>query len=396
MNDNTQRAGLFGEVRSLIRGNIRDYMMYIALVIIMGIFAILTDGGFLQARNISNLISQAGYVAVMAIGMTLILIICHIDLSVGYVAGVSGAIAAILMTQFHLNEWLTILIVLVIGLLIGLYQGILVTKVGVPAFVTTLAGMFIFRGIMNRLLQKTGTIIIPNEGFNALSNGFIPDIVEGAGFHVLTMIIGVIIVAAVAFSEVKKRNNKIKYNFEVPSFPIFVVKLIALSAIIMVIVWTLASFNGIPWTAVIVGVVLLIYNYMLNRTKLGRAIYGIGGNAQAAELSGINVKNVTLFAFCSVSVMAALGGILYASRLQSATTTAGVGFEMDAIASSYIGGVAVSGGIGKVTNTIIGTLIIMSLTNGMNLMNIDVSYQYIVKGVIFIIAVAFDVRNRKK
>ncbi len=396
MNDNTQKAGLFGEVRSLIRGNIRDYMMYIALVVIMGIFAILTDGGFLQARNISNLISQAGYVAVMAIGMTLILIICHIDLSVGYVAGVSGAIAAILMTQFHLNEWLTIIIVLAIGLLIGLYQGLLVTKLGVPAFVTTLAGMFIFRGIMNRLLQKTGTIIIPNEGFNALSNGFIPDVVEGMGFHVLTMIVGVVIVAAVVFTEVKKRNNKIKYNFEVPSFPIFVVKLIALSAIIMVIMWTLASFNGIPWTAVIVGVVLLIYNYMLNRTKLGRAIYGIGGNAQAAELSGINVKKVTLFAFCSVSVMAALGGILYASRLQSATTTAGVGFEMDAIASSYIGGVAVSGGIGKVTNTIIGTLIIMSLTNGMNLMNIDVSYQYIVKGVIFIIAVAFDVRNRKK
>ncbi len=395
MNDNTQKAGLFGEVRSLIRGNIRDYMMYIALVVIMGIFAILTDGGFLQA-NISNLISQAGYVAVMAIGMTLILIICHIDLSVGYVAGVSGAIAAILMTQFHLNEWLTIIIVLAIGLLIGLYQGLLVTKLGVPAFVTTLAGMFIFRGIMNRLLQKTGTIIIPNEGFNALSNGFIPDVVEGMGFHVLTMIVGVVIVAAVVFTEVKKRNNKIKYNFEVPSFPIFVVKLIALSAIIMVIMWTLASFNGIPWTAVIVGVVLLIYNYMLNRTKLGRAIYGIGGNAQAAELSGINVKKVTLFAFCSVSVMAALGGILYASRLQSATTTAGVGFEMDAIASSYIGGVAVSGGIGKVTNTIIGTLIIMSLTNGMNLMNIDVSYQYIVKGVIFIIAVAFDVRNRKK
>ena len=174
------------------------------------------------------------------------------------------------------------------------------------------------------------------------------------------------------------------------------IKIIALSAIIMVIMYTLASFNGLPWTAVIVGVVLLAYNYMLNRTKLGRAIYGIGGNAQAAELSGINVKKVTLFAFCSVSVMAALGGILYASRLQSASTTAGVGFEMDAIASSYIGGVAVSGGIGKVTNTIIGTLIIMSLTNGMNLMNIDVSYQYIVKGIIFIIAVAFDVKNRKK
>ena len=164
----------------------------------------------------------------------------------------------------------------------------------------------------------------------------------------------------------------------------------------MVIIWTLASYQGLPWTAVIVGVVLFVYNYMLNKTKLGRAIYGIGGNAQAAELSGINVKKVTLFAFCSVSVMAALGGVLYASRLQSATPTAGLGFEMDAIASSYIGGVAVSGGIGRVTNTIIGALVIMSLTNGMNLMGVDISYQYIVKGIIFIIAVAFDVRTRKK
>ncbi|MBQ8085386.1 MAG: sugar ABC transporter permease [Lachnospiraceae bacterium] len=396
MSENKQKIGLFQEVSSLMKNNIRDYMMYIALIFIMAFFAIQTNGGFLQARNISNLINQAGYVAVMAIGMTVILIIVHIDLSVGYVAGFSGAVAAILMTKYNVNEWVAILIVLVMGLLIGLYQGLLVTKVGVPAFVTTLAGMFIFRGLLNLSLQETGTIIIPNEGFNALSNGFIPDITEGAGFHVITMIIGVVIIAAVIYSEIKNRKNKQKYNFEVPSSTVFIVKLIALSVVIMVIIWTLASYQGIPWTAVIVGAVLLIYNYMLNKTKLGRAIYGIGGNSQAAELSGINVKKVTLFAFCSVSLMAALGGILYASRLQSATPTAGLGFEMDAIASSYIGGVAVSGGVGRVTNTIIGALVIMSLTNGMNLMGIDISYQYIVKGLIFVIAVAFDVRTRKK
>ena len=395
MNDGT-KAGLGGEVVSLVKNNIRDYMMYIALICIMAFFTIQTGGGFLQARNIANLVNQAGYVAVMAIGMTIILIICHIDLSVGYVAGFSGAVAAILMTKYHVNEWVAIVIVLIMGLLIGLYQGLLVTKVGVPAFVTTLAGMFIFRGLLNRSLQETGTIIIPNEGFNALSNGFIPDIVSGSSIHVLTMIIGVILVAALIWTEIKTRINKKKYNFEVISMPIFITKLVAISAIIMAIMWVLASYHGIPWTAVIVGIVLIIYNYMLNKTKLGRAIYGIGGNAQAAELSGINVKKVTLFAFASVSVMAALGGILYTSRLQSATPTAGVAFEMDDIASSYIGGVAVSGGVGRVTNTIIGTLVIMSLTNGMNLMNIDISYQYIVKGLIFIIAVAFDVRSRKK
>ncbi|MCR5701602.1 MAG: sugar ABC transporter permease [Lachnospiraceae bacterium] len=395
MGENKQAGGLGQEIVTLLKSNIRDYMMYIALVLIMGFFAFKTGGGFLQARNISNLINQAGYVAVMAIGMTIILIIVHIDLSVGYVAGFCGAVAAILMTKYNVNEWLAILIVLVLGLLVGLYQGLLVTRVGVPAFVATLAGMFIFRGLLNLSLQETGTIIIPNEGFNALSNGFIPDI-TGGSIHVLTLIIGIVIAVLMIFSEIKTRKNKLKYNFDVTSTPIFVAKLVVISAIIMVIIWTLAKYQGLPWTAVIVAVVLLIYNYMLNKTKLGRAIYGIGGNAQAAELSGINVKNVTLFAFCSVSVMAALGGVLYASRLQSATPTAGLGFEMDAIASSYIGGVAVSGGIGRVTNTIIGALVIMSLTNGMNLMGVDISYQYIVKGIIFIIAVAFDVRTRKK
>ena len=396
MSEKKQKMGLGHEMVSMVKTNIRDYMMYIALICIMAFFAVKTNGGFLQPRNIANLINQAGYVAVLAIGMTVILIIVHIDLSVGYVAGFCGAIAAILMTKYNVNEWLAILIVLILGVLIGLYQGLLVTKLGVPAFVTTLAGMFIFRGLLNLSLQETGTIIISNEGFNALSNGFIPDLPVNASFHVVTMIVGVLLVMAMIYSQIKDRKNKQKYHFEVCSTPIFVVKMVAFSAVIMVIMWTLAKFRGIPWTAVIVGVVLMIYNYMLNKTKLGRAIYGIGGNAQAAELSGINVKKVTLFAFCSVSLMAALAGILYTSRLQSATPTAGAAFEMDAIASSYIGGVAVSGGVGRVTNTIIGTLVIMSLTNGMNLMGIDISYQYIVKGIIFIIAVAFDVSTRKK
>lgn len=393
----TNKVGLGQEIATLVKENIRDYMMYIALVIIMAFFTWKTNGGFIQARNISNLINQAGYVAILAIGMTLILILKHIDLSVGYVAGFCGAIAAILMTQYGVNEWLAILIVLLIGLVIGLYQGLLVTRVGVPAFVTTLAGMFIFRGLLSLSLQKTGTIIVPNKGFNALSNGFIPDIPGlNLGVHALTLIIGVVAVVLVIFSQIKTRKNKIKYNFQVTSTPVFIFTLVFISAIIMAIIWVLAKYSGIPWAAVIVGVVLIIYNFMLNKTRLGRYIYGIGGNDQAAELSGINVKKVTLFAFCSMSVLAALSGVLYTSRLQSATPTAGLAFEMDAIASSYIGGVAVSGGIGKVTNTIIGALVIMSLTNGMNLMGVDISYQYIVKGIIFIIAVAFDVRTRSK
>lgn len=391
-----KKNGIGHEIVALLKSNIRDYMMYIALILIMGFFTFRTHGGFIQARNIANLINQAGYVAILAIGMTIILILKHIDLSVGYVAGFSGAVAAVLMTKYGINEWLTILIVLCMGLLIGVYQGFLVTRIEVPAFVTTLAGMFIFRGLLNLTLQETGTIIIPNAGFNALSNGFIPDIPAGTSFHLLTMLIGVTAVIILVVTQMRTRKNNQKYNFSVSSTPIFAVKLIFISAIIMVIIYVLASYNGIPWTAVIVGAVLFVYNYVLNKTRLGRYVYGIGGNEQAAELSGVNVKKVTMLAFCSMSTLAALAGILYTSRLQSATPTAGNAFEMDAIASSYIGGVAVSGGIGRVTNTIIGALVIMSLTNGMNLMGVDISYQYIVKGIIFIIAVAFDVQTRKK
>ena len=262
MEDKNQKVGLGQEIASMIKTNIRDYMMYITLVCIVLLFAALTGGGFLQARNIANLINQAGYVAVMAIGMTLILIIVHIDLSVGYVAGFCGAIAAILMTKYNINEWLAILIVLCVGLVIGLYQGLLVTRVGVPAFVTTLAGMFIFRGLLNLSLQETGTIIVPNAGFNALSNGFIPDLPVGAGFHVVTVIIGLIAVVCMVYSQIKVRKNNLKYNFKVSSIQVFIFKLVFISAIIMAVIWVLASYQGIPWTAVIVGVVLFIYNYM--------------------------------------------------------------------------------------------------------------------------------------
>ena len=391
--DVTKKENIGKELVTLLNANLRDYVMYIALVVIFIFFGVKTNGLFLSPRNLSDLVNQAGYVAVIAIGMTVILIIKHIDLSVGFVAGFLGAVAAIMMRS-GLPALVVIPIVLVFGIAIGYYQGTLVAKVGVPAFVVTLAGMFIFRGLLSLTTAATGTIIIKDEGYKAISNGYIPDLSIGNGIHVLTLALGIIVIVMVIFSEIKTRKNLRKYNFEVNSMPIVIGKVVFLSAIIMYIMWTLAGYKGIPWTAVIVVVVLLIYNFMLNKTRLGRYIYGIGGNAEAAELSGVNVKKVTMFAFCSVSMLAALGGILYSSRLAAATPQAGVAFELDAIAASYIGGVSVSGGIGRVTNTIIGAFVIMSLTNGMNLMGTDISYQYIVKGVIFILAVAFDIKTR--
>lgn len=390
-NSNT-KVGVGREVATLLKTNIRDYAMYIALVLIFLFFGFKTSGLFLSSRNLTDLINQTGYVAILAIGMTIILIIKHIDLSVGYVAGFLGAVAATLM-KAGVKVWFVIPIILALGILIGLYQGFLVAKIGVPAFVTTLAGMFMFRGLLSLVTAGSGTIIVKDSIFKSLSQGFIPDLPLGVEFHVLTLMIGIAAIGLVIFNQIKSRRNMLKYNFKVNSTPIFISQLIFVAAIILCVVWVLAGYNGIPWTAVIVGIVLLIYNFMLNKTRLGRYIYGIGGNAEAAELSGINVRKITFFAFASMSMLAALSGMLYTSRLASATPTAGLGFELDAIASSYIGGVSVNGGIGRVTNTIIGALVIMSLTNGMNLMGVDVSYQYIVKGAIFILAVAFDVKT---
>ena len=390
-----QKTGLVRELVTLLKSNIRDYAMYIALVVIFIFFGASTKGLFLSARNITDLINQTGYVAILAIGMTLILIIKHIDLSVGYVAGFLGAVAATFMT-WGWPVYIVIPVIMVCGLVVGTYQGFLVAQVQVPAFVTTLAGMFIFRGLLNMVTSGSGTIIVRDLSFKALSNGFIPDIFNIGDFNGLTVVVGAIAVILLIIAKLNSRKQLKKYQFKVNSMPLFIATLVFLAAIIMVVMWILATYNGLPWTAVIVGVVLLVYNFILNKTRFGRSIYGIGGNTEAAELSGINVKRVTFIVFMSMSMLASLAGMLYTSRLASATPTAGLGFELDAIASSYIGGVSVSGGIGKVTNTIIGAFVIMSLTNGMNLMGLDISFQYVVKGLIFILAVAFDVRTRKK
>jgi putative multiple sugar transport system permease protein len=380
---------------SLLKNNVRDYAMYFSLMFIFAIFGFLTNGLFLSPRNLSDLINQTGYVAVLAIGMTCVLIIVQIDLSVGYVAGFMGALAAMLMNRGW-NTFTVIPCIMCVGIVIGMYQGFLVSFVHVPAFVTTLAGMFIFRGLLSMVTAGTGTIIVRDETFRALSNGFIPDpFGETGGLHILTLLVGIVGALLIIAVETRARANMRRYRFDVIAAPFFAAKILIFVSILLTVTWILASYKGLPWTAVIVGSVLAIYNFILNKTRLGRSIYAIGGNAEAAELSGIKVRMVTFMLFGSMGMLAALGGILYTSRLASATPAAGLGFELDAIASSYIGGVSVRGGVGKVTNTMVGALIIMSLTNGMNLLGVDISFQYVVKGAIFILAVAFDVLSKK-
>ncbi|CEG25740.1 sugar ABC transporter permease [Bacillus sp. B-jedd] len=384
------------EARSLVKENIRDYGMYIALFVIMLTFSVMTDGLFMSSRNISNLLDSTGYIAVLAVGMTLVIVIRHIDLSVGFAAGFMGAIAAILLTKAGIPFYITIPIILLLGIIIGLFNGLLIAWFGIPAFVATLAGMLIFRGALLQVTEKTGTIIIRDKGFNAIGNGFIPSLMEVNGLHLLSLILGVLCILVYIYSEITTRKNKIKYQFDVVSKEIFALKLVFVSGIIGYITWILAGYNGFSWTVVIMLLVVVIYHFLTKRTVLGRHIYAVGSNPEAAHLSGINVNKITYIVFGSMGMLAALSGILFTSRLQSATTTAGTLFELDAIAAAYVGGVSSAGGVGKVSGAIIGAIVMASLSSGMNLLGVGISYQYMIRGGVLAGAVIFDVMTRRK
>ncbi len=394
-----KKASILENAQKVFQENIREYGMYIALFVIMAIFTITTKGIFISSRNISNLLNQTGYIAVLAVGMTLVIVIRHIDLSVGFLAGFLGAIAAIALVFWHMPVYLVIPFVLGLGCVAGAATAFLVAQLGIPSFVASLAGWLIYRGAILLVTMGTGTIIIPDAAFNAIGNGFIPDIPEGSflpGIHKLTLLLGLLAIVLFIFSEISNRRKKQAYNFEVLPMDMFILKLVFISALMGYLTWVLAGYRGLSWTLVVVLLVVAIYHFITSRTVLGRHIYAIGGNPEAAELSGINVKRLIYVVFGSMGMLSALSGILFASRLQSATTTAGTLFELDAIAAAYVGGVSAAGGVGNVIGSLIGALVMMSLTSGMNLMGIDISLQYIVRGAVLAAAVIFDVSTRAR
>ena len=377
--------------------NIRDYGMYIAFVLIVIFFTIATKGLFISSRNIGNLVNATSYIAVLAVGMTLVIVIRHIDLSVGYLAGTLGAVAAIALKYWQLPVFATIPLVLALGILAGLVTGFLVAQMKIPAFVATLAGWLFYRGTLQLVTRSTGTIIIENDIFNALGNGFIPDLPNKIlpGIHIVTLLLGLLVIILYITSEISNRKKTQAYNFEVLPMNMFILKLVGISIIIGGITWVLAGYQGLSWAAVVLVIVVLIYSYITSKTVVGRHIYAVGGTPEAAELNGISVKKITYLVFGSMGMLTALAGILYASWLRSATTIAGQGMEFDAIAAAFVGGVAVAGGVGKVTGSILGALVMASLTNGMNLLGWDISVQYIVRALVLVGAVIFDVTTRK-
>jgi putative multiple sugar transport system permease protein len=398
----------FSNLRKYLQGNIREYGMFIALFVIVIIFTITTNGIFISSRNISNLLNQTGYIAVLGVGMTLVIVIRHIDLSVGFLSGFLGAIAAIALKFWGFPVWIVIPLMLILGTLAGLISGFLVAQMKIPAFVATLAGFLVYRGGILLLTESTGTIIISDDVYNAIGNGYIPDVrlfdfLTGieifkplAEMHHLTLLLGLVGIVLYIFSQINDRRQKQAYNFAVLSMDMFVLKLVMASALVGWVTWKLAEYNGLSWTVVVVLVVILIYDFITNRTIIGRHIYALGGNPEAAELSGINVKRITYMVFGSMGMLAALSGILFSSRLQSATTTAGTLFELDAIAAAFIGGVSAAGGVGRVSGAIIGALVMISLTSGMNLMGVGIASQYVVRGGVLAAAVIFDVATRNR
>ncbi|MFC4061600.1 multiple monosaccharide ABC transporter permease [Planomonospora corallina] len=381
--------------------NLRQSGIYIAFGLIIVLFSILTDGELLSPQNISNIMVQNSYILVLAIGMILIIIAGHIDLSVGSVVALSGAISAVLMVEMDIAWPLALLITLLAGALIGAWQGYWVAYFGIPAFIVTLAGMLIFRALTLTVLGNQGIGPFPDE-VRTLSNGFLPGYLGNIGLgplggaDLITLLVGLAAVAMIIGTQWRARQGRIGYKQPVDALPLFVLKMAAASAVVMLVIVQLARFKNLPWVLVLLAFLVVGYTLVTNRAVFGRHIYAIGGNLHAARLSGINVKSVTFWLFVNMGVLASIAGIIFAGRLNQAGPTAGNSFELDAIAAAFIGGAAVQGGVGKVVGAITGGLIMAVINNGMSLIGAPSEQVMLFKGLVLLAAVALDVWAKRR
>ncbi|MFZ1382431.1 MAG: multiple monosaccharide ABC transporter permease [Scrofimicrobium sp.] len=377
--------------------NLRDYGILAALVLIIIAFSVLTKGTLLDPNNVAALIKQNAYVMVLTIGMTMVIIARHIDLSVGSVVAFVGAVVALCMKDFGVNWFLAVLIGLFLGMLIGAWQGFWVAYVGVPAFIVTLGGMLLFRGLAIIVLGGKTIAGLPTQ-FNDIAGGSFPAFFGYLGqLDVVTLIIGIVAIVAAVYSQVAARVKAIKTGAVVSGRAAFVVQQLAIVLGVGFITWRLAlSAGGTPIVLVIIGVLVIAYSFIMNRTPFGRHIYAVGGNLKAARLSGIDTKRVDFMVFVNMGLLAALAGIITTSRAGSAVATAGNMYELDAIAAAFIGGTAVSGGVGKISGAIIGALVMGVLNMGLSILNVDPSWQMAIKGIVVILAVAVDLASRRR
>ncbi len=370
----------------------RQYGILAALVVIVLLFQTLTGGRLLLPGNVNNVIQQNAYVLILAIGMVMVIIAGHIDLSVGSVVALVGAVAAISMTSWGLSWWAAVILSLLVGAVVGAWQGYWIAFVGIPAFIVTLAGMLMFRGLTLVLLTG-GTISgLPPE-FVAIGSGSLP--VTGRP-DLITLGIGAIAVIGVVVSQWRSRATLNRLRLPVEGAASFWIKLVIVAVAIMALAWTLSSARGMPIILVILAVLVLGYTFVLNKTVFGRHIYAMGGNMHAAVMSGVKTKWVNFFIFVNMGVLAALAGVVSTSRAGSAVASAGQNFELDAIAAVFIGGASVQGGVGTVIGAVIGGLVMGVLNQGLSILSVDAAWQQVIKGLVLLLAVAFDIVSKRR
>ncbi|MDR3333600.1 MAG: sugar ABC transporter permease [Treponema sp.] len=381
-------------IADLITRNIRNYSMFLMLAVIMIIFAVLTGGTNLNSRNFTNIFIQYSYVLILAVGMVQVIIIGGIDLSVGSVCAFVGAISAMAYNS-GIGMVPTLLIALLVGGAIGAFQGFWIAYLQMPAFIVTLGGMLLFRGL-TYLVTHVNPIGLKDDGYKQMALGMLDTGWQVGNVHLTALIIGIVLLVIYIIAEFISRQNKIRNHFEVIPVPLFIGKLVLIGALVIGLSQRFATYRGLPMVVIVLGITVFIFNFMMKNTVLGRYIYAVGGNARSAKLSGINSELVVFLVFCIMGLLSGLAAVVSTGYMNSALPQAGNLFEMDAIAACYIGGVSSSGGIGTVIGVIVGGLVMAAINNGMSLMNLGAHWQYVVKAVILLFAVFYDVYTRRK
>jgi len=378
-----------------LKNNLREYGMLISLVAIMVLFQVLTDGTLLRPLNLTNLLLQNSYVVIMALGMLLVIVAGHIDLSVGSVCGFIGALAAVLMVEYDWHFVPTALVSILAGAVIGAAQGWFVAFRKIPSFIVTLAGMLVFKGLTLALLAGQSVGPFPVE-FQRLSSGFIPDPLGGDTLRTTSLIVGALAAAALVFFKMRGRAKLAAHGMEQEPYAFFLVKNLFFAAIILFFSYLLSTYKGLPNVLIVMAVLIVVYDFVTNRTTVGRRIYALGGNEKAARLSGVKTQRLAFLTFVNMGALAALAGLVFAARLNTATPKAGLGFELDVIAACFIGGASASGGVGRVMGAVIGAFIMGVMNNGMSILGIGIDYQQVIKGLVLLAAVFIDVYNKNK
>lgn len=380
---------------SFLKNNLREYGLLISLVAIMVFFQVMTDGTLFQPLNLTNLILQNSYIIVMALGMLLVIVAGHIDLSVGSVCGFVGAVAAVLMVEYKMHFVPATIICLVLGGVIGAAQGYWVAFYKIPSFIVTLAGMLVFKGLALAVLGGSSVGPFP-EDFQLLSTGFISDPFAGENLRILSLVAGLLMALVLLVTAVRGRSERVRHGMDSEPIVFFIAKNLVFAAMIAAFSYLLSSYKGLPNVLIVMLLLMLLYDFVTSKTIIGRRIYALGGNEKAARLSGINTDRLTFYTFINMGVLAALAGLIFAARLNTATPKAGLGFELDVIAACFIGGASASGGVGKVLGAVIGAFIMGVMNNGMSIMGIGIDWQQVIKGLVLLAAVCVDVYNKKK